>query len=87
MFPTLLYHCVLSLFYDVMVGVSPLQYGLYTAFMGCFIYAVFGTSKDITLGPTAILSLLTATLIGRLHHIIYLCTLWTITLFLFCGQS
>ena len=28
--------------------------------MGCFIYALFGTAKDLTLGPTAILSLLTA---------------------------
>ena len=24
--------------------------------MGCFVYAIFGTSKDITLGPTAIMS-------------------------------
>ena len=39
-----------------------LQYGLYSAFMGCFVYTIFGTSKDITLGPTAILSLLTASL-------------------------
>ncbi len=38
------------------------QYGLYSAFMGCFIYVLFGTSKDITLGPTAILSLLTASI-------------------------
>ncbi|KAF4097535.1 sodium-independent sulfate anion transporter [Onychostoma macrolepis] len=36
----------------------PVQYGLYSAFMGGFIYCVFGTSKDITLGPTAIMSLL-----------------------------
>ncbi len=35
------------------------QYGLYSAFMGCFIYTLFGTSKDVTLGPTAIVSLLT----------------------------
>ena len=28
--------------------------------MGCFIYCVLGTSKDITLGPTAIMSLMTA---------------------------
>lgn len=28
--------------------------------MGCFIYFLFGTSKDITLGPTAIMSLMTA---------------------------
>lgn len=36
-----------------------MQYGLYSAFMGCFVYMFFGTSKDVTLGPTAILSLLT----------------------------
>lgn len=28
--------------------------------MGCFMYAFLGTSKDVTLGATAILSLLTA---------------------------
>ena len=37
------------------------QYGLYSAFMGCFVYCVLGTAKDITLGPTAIMSLMTAT--------------------------
>ena len=35
----------------------PLQYGLYTSFMGGFVYCFLGTSKDITLGPTAIMSL------------------------------
>ena len=29
--------------------------------MGCFVYCFLGTSKDITLGPTAIMSLMTAT--------------------------
>lgn len=38
-----------------------LQYGLYSAFMGCFVYCFLGTAKDITLGPTAIMSLMTAT--------------------------
>ena len=28
--------------------------------MGCFIYCLMGTSKDITMGPTAIMSILTA---------------------------
>uniref|UniRef100_A0A9J7YVF7 Sodium-independent sulfate anion transporter n=1 Tax=Cyprinus carpio carpio TaxID=630221 RepID=A0A9J7YVF7_CYPCA len=42
----------------------PVQYGLYSAFMGGFIYCVFGTSKDITLGPTAIMSLLCSAYIG-----------------------
>ncbi|KAJ8362840.1 hypothetical protein SKAU_G00116710, partial [Synaphobranchus kaupii] len=43
----------------------PVQYGLYSAFMGGFIYCIFGTSKDITLGPTAIMSLLCASYIGH----------------------
>lgn len=36
------------------------QYGLYSAFMGGLIYCIFGTSKDVTMGPTAIMSLLVA---------------------------
>ena len=34
--------------------------GLYSSFMGGFVYAIFGTSKDLSLGPTSVLSLLTA---------------------------
>lgn len=34
------------------------QYGLYSSFMGCFVYCILGTSKDLTIGPTAILSLM-----------------------------
>ena len=37
------------------------DYGLYSSFMGCFVYCIFGTSKDITIGPTAILSLMVST--------------------------
>ena len=37
----------------------PTQYGLYSSFMGVFVYCIFGTSKDMTVGPTAVLSLLT----------------------------
>ncbi|KAI1232511.1 hypothetical protein IHE44_0006977, partial [Lamprotornis superbus] len=33
-------------------------YGLYSSFMGCFVYCFLGTAKDVTLGPTAIMSLL-----------------------------
>uniref|UniRef100_A0AAR2KPT0 SLC26A/SulP transporter domain-containing protein n=1 Tax=Pygocentrus nattereri TaxID=42514 RepID=A0AAR2KPT0_PYGNA len=43
----------------------PVQYGLYSAFMGGFVYCVFGTSKDVTLGPTAIMSLLCSYYIER----------------------
>lgn len=38
----------------------PVQYGLYSGFIGGFIYLLFGTAKDITLGPTAIMSLFVA---------------------------
>ncbi|GFO31479.1 sodium-independent sulfate anion transporter [Plakobranchus ocellatus] len=48
-----------GLAYAQVAGLSP-EYGLYSAFMGCFVYAFMGTSKDITLGPTAIMSLMTA---------------------------
>ncbi|XP_035516890.1 sodium-independent sulfate anion transporter [Morone saxatilis] len=46
----------------------PVQYGLYSAFMGGFIYALLGTSKDVTLGPTAIMSLLCFSLVGGQPH-------------------
>ncbi|GAB5586175.1 Sulfate permease 2 [Umbelopsis nana] len=36
----------------------PPQYGLYSSFVGVCIYCIFGTSKDITIGPTAVMSLL-----------------------------
>ena len=38
----------------------PAAFGLYSAFMGPLIYCIFGTSKDISLGPTAIMSALVA---------------------------
>ncbi|XP_055339708.1 sodium-independent sulfate anion transporter-like [Paramacrobiotus metropolitanus] len=42
-----------------------LKYGLNSAYMGCFVYALLGTSKDVTVGPTAILSLLTGAFVVR----------------------
>lgn len=42
----------------MLIALSPQQYGLYSAFMGCFVYFILGTSRDVTLGPTAIMSLL-----------------------------
>lgn len=44
------------------------QYGLYSAFMGGFIYCLLGTSKDVTLGPTAIMSLLCFSVVGGQPH-------------------
>ena len=47
-----------SLGLPVFTVVFSQQYGLYSAFMGCFVYFFLGTSRDVTLGPTAIMSLL-----------------------------
>ncbi|KAJ8928360.1 hypothetical protein NQ314_019091 [Rhamnusium bicolor] len=37
----------------------PTQYGLYGSFLGCFVYIIFGSCKDVAIGPTAIAALLT----------------------------
>ncbi|XP_036195045.1 sodium-independent sulfate anion transporter isoform X2 [Myotis myotis] len=46
-----------ALAYAEVAGLPP-QYGLYSAFVGCFVYFFLGTSRDVTLGPTAVMSLL-----------------------------
>ncbi|PSN39859.1 Sodium-independent sulfate anion transporter [Blattella germanica] len=54
-----------SLAYATLAGLEP-QYGLYSAFVGCFIYVLFGSCKDITIGPTALMALMTyQQVIGR----------------------
>ncbi|CAI6347639.1 unnamed protein product [Macrosiphum euphorbiae] len=47
-----------GLAYATLAGLEP-QYGLYSAFAGCIVYTVFGSCKDITIGPTALMSLMT----------------------------
>ncbi|KAG4075951.1 hypothetical protein HA402_003777 [Bradysia odoriphaga] len=47
-----------ALAYAGIAGV-PVAYGLYSSFIGCFIYIILGSCKDIPMGPTAIASLLT----------------------------
>ncbi|KAJ5758200.1 uncharacterized protein N7511_006894 [Penicillium nucicola] len=41
----------------------PVQFGLYSSFMGVLIYWFFATSKDITIGPVAVMSTLTGTIV------------------------
>ncbi|PYH96398.1 sulfate/bicarbonate/oxalate exchanger SAT-1 [Aspergillus ellipticus CBS 707.79] len=41
----------------------PVQYGLYSSFMGVLLYWFFATSKDITIGPVAVMSTLTGTIV------------------------
>jgi len=44
--------------YAIVAGLPP-QYGLYSAFIGCFAYCIFGSTKDVTIGPTAIMAIMT----------------------------
>ncbi|KAL3273824.1 hypothetical protein HHI36_015252 [Cryptolaemus montrouzieri] len=44
--------------YANIAGLPP-QIGLYSSFMACFVYAIFGSCKDSPIGPTAISGLLT----------------------------
>ncbi|KAL2264393.1 hypothetical protein VTK26DRAFT_4861 [Humicola hyalothermophila] len=42
------------------------QFGLYSSFMGVLIYWFFATSKDITIGPVAVMSQLTGGIVAEL---------------------
>lgn len=47
-----------SMAYAGLAGLPP-QYGLYGSFLGAFLYTFVGSCKDVPMGPTAIVSLLT----------------------------
>ena len=43
----------------------PPQFGLYSSFMGVLVYWLFATSKDITIGPVAVMSTITGNVVLR----------------------
>ncbi|KAJ5479750.1 hypothetical protein N7530_005259 [Penicillium desertorum] len=47
----------------------PPEYGLYSSFMGVLIYWFFATSKDITIGPVAVMSTLMGSIIIRVQAV------------------
>ncbi|AQZ09707.1 hypothetical protein BZL39_A06420 [Zygosaccharomyces parabailii] len=47
------------------VATLPPQYGLYSSFIGAFMYSLFATSKDVCIGPVAVMSLQTAKVISK----------------------
>lgn len=51
--------------YALLANLEP-QYGLYSSFMGVIIYWIFGTSKDISIGPVAVLSTVVGTVVQSL---------------------
>ncbi|KAI9287489.1 sulfate transporter family-domain-containing protein [Umbelopsis sp. AD052] len=52
-----------SMAYAKIAGLPP-QFGLYSSFVGVVIYCLFATSKDISIGTTAIMSLLVSQIIS-----------------------
>jgi len=42
--------------YAQLAGLSP-EYGLYSSFIGLLMYAIFATSKDVSIGPVAVMSM------------------------------
>jgi sodium-independent sulfate anion transporter 11 len=53
-----------SMAYAQLAALEP-QYGLYSSFMGVLIYWFFATSKDITIGPVAVMSQVTGDVVLR----------------------
>ncbi|ODM96573.1 Sodium-independent sulfate anion transporter [Orchesella cincta] len=43
------------------VGGLPPQYGLYSGFVGCFVYILLGGTGEVTVGPTAVMAIITFT--------------------------
>ncbi|CAO2655048.1 Nn.00g117810.m01.CDS01 [Neocucurbitaria sp. VM-36] len=52
--------------YALLARLSP-EFGLYTSFTGACLYWVFGTSKDIVIGTTAVGSLLVGSVISKIE--------------------
>ncbi|KAH3686513.1 hypothetical protein WICPIJ_002511 [Wickerhamomyces pijperi] len=49
------------------IATLPSEYGLYSAFIGVMIYCLFATSKDVSIGPVAVMSLEMAKVIARVQ--------------------
>ena len=45
----------------------PPEFGLYSSFMGVLVYWLFATSKDITIGPVAVMSTITGNVVLRVQ--------------------
>ncbi|XP_021952022.1 sodium-independent sulfate anion transporter isoform X2 [Folsomia candida] len=47
-----------SMAYAAIAGLTP-EFGLYSSYVGCFLYVIFGSCRQVTIGPTAVMGLLT----------------------------
>ncbi|CDK30066.1 unnamed protein product [Kuraishia capsulata CBS 1993] len=55
-----------SMSYAQVAGLDP-EYGLYSSFIGVFIYCFFATSKDVSIGPVAVMSMQVGKIIARVQ--------------------
>ena len=53
-----------SLAYALLAGLPP-EAGIYASIVPILLYAVFGTSRALAVGPVAVVSLMTAAAVGR----------------------
>jgi SulP family sulfate permease len=53
-----------SLAYALLAGLPP-EMGLYASILPLIAYAIFGTSRTLSVGPVAVVSLMTATAVGN----------------------
>ncbi|GAA5831795.1 hypothetical protein JCM5353_006170 [Sporobolomyces roseus] len=49
------------------IATLPTEFGLYSSFVGVIVYAIFATSKDVTIGPVAVMSLQVSKLIQNVQ--------------------
>ncbi|KAL0376971.1 UNVERIFIED_CONTAM: Sulfate transporter 4.1, chloroplastic [Sesamum calycinum] len=54
-----------SMSYAKLAGLHPI-YGLYSGFIPIFVYAVFGSSRQLAIGPVALTSLLVSNVLGSI---------------------
>lgn len=55
-----------SMSYAQLAGL-PAEYGLYSSFVGVFIYSFFATSKDVSIGPVAVMSLQVGKVVAKVQ--------------------
>ena len=56
-----------SMSYAQLATLSP-EYGLYSSFVGVFIYSFFATSKDVSIGPVAVMSMQVGRVIANVQE-------------------
>lgn len=73
-----------SIAYAIVAGLEP-QYGLYSAYISCFVYCVLGSCKDVTIGTTAIMALMVQPYVAISQDFAFLATFIAGVVIFLCG--